>query len=181
MPAQEDYPVVPAEPHHLAVLAEIERAAASLFPEGTIPELLREATVPQALLAQGQAEGRLWVAQEGGGMAVGFALVEVLGGIALLAELDVLPSLGRRGIGRRLIAAARDWAEARGHDALYLTTFADIPWNAPYYARLGFRPLEEAELHDELIRRLKEEKAFGLADRVAMQLRLGPVIPAPVS
>ena len=64
-------------------------------------------------------------------MAVGFALVEVLGGIALLAELDVLPALGRRGIGRRLIAAARDWAEARGHDALYLTTFAEIPWNAP--------------------------------------------------
>ncbi|MBB4821694.1 GNAT family N-acetyltransferase [Pseudomonas solani] len=176
----DDYAVVPAEPRHLAALAEIERAAASLFPEGVIPELLREATVPQALLAQGQAEGRLWVAQDSGGMAVGFALVEVLGGIALLAELDVLPALGRRGIGRRLIAAARDWAEARGHEALYLTTFADLPWNAPYYARLGFRPLEEDELHDELIRRLREEEAFGLANRVAMQLCLGPVIPAPV-
>jgi len=30
--------------------------------------------------------------------------------------------------------------------ALTLTTFAEVPWSAPYYERCGFRPLADAEL-----------------------------------
>jgi hypothetical protein len=30
--------------------------------------------------------------------------------------------------------------------ALTLTTFAGIPWNGPYYARLGFRTLDVTSL-----------------------------------
>jgi hypothetical protein len=38
--------------------------------------------------------------------------------------------------------AAAD-AAAKGLRALTLTTFAEVPWNAPYYARCGFRVLND--------------------------------------
>jgi hypothetical protein len=33
------------------------------------------------------------------------------------------------------------WAQRHGLAALTLTTFTDVPWNMPYYERLGFRHL----------------------------------------
>jgi N-acetylglutamate synthase-like GNAT family acetyltransferase len=46
--------------------------------------------------------------------------------------------VGRRGIGRALLDHVAALARARGAPALTLTTFAEVPWNGPYYARLGF-------------------------------------------
>ncbi len=37
-------------------------------------------------------------------------------------------------------------AAAAGVPAVTLTTFADVPWNAPYYLRCGFRVLDDAEV-----------------------------------
>ena len=56
----------------------------------------------------------------------------------LIAQLDVLPAHQRRGLGRALIAAAEEEARRRGLPCLWLRTFRDIAWNAPFYARLGF-------------------------------------------
>ena len=39
-----------------------------------------------------------------------------------------------------LIEHVAGWARAHGSPALTLTTFTEVPWNAPYYERLGFRP-----------------------------------------
>ena len=36
-----------------------------------------------------------------------------------------------------LIDAARR-ARELGHDTLYLSTYLDVPWNAPFYGRRGF-------------------------------------------
>jgi hypothetical protein len=38
------------------------------------------------------------------------------------------------------------WAQRHGLAALTLTTFTDVPWNMPYYERLGFRNLCDIEL-----------------------------------
>jgi GNAT superfamily N-acetyltransferase len=54
-------------------------------------------------------------------------------------ELDVSPPHGRRGLGRRLIDAASAFAAAEGTPAVTLSTFRDIPWNGPFYAKAGFR------------------------------------------
>jgi hypothetical protein len=45
---------------------------------------------------------------------------------------------------------------------LTLTTFTHVPWNAPYYERLGFRPLPEAELTPGLVAIRQNEAAHGL-------------------
>ncbi len=65
-------------------------------------------------------------------------------------------------MGRALVAYAADCARDRGLAGLTLTTFTDVPWNAPYYERLGFRRLAAAELTPGLRRIRAAEAAHGL-------------------
>jgi predicted N-acetyltransferase YhbS len=74
----------------------------------------------------------------------------------------VHPSHTRQGLGRRLLETAVLWAEQQSLSAVTLTTFADVPWNAPYYQRLGFQTLAESELTEGLQRIVKHEAARGL-------------------
>ena len=89
-----------------------------------------------------------------------------------LHELDVHPQRARQGLGQRLIEHIAQWA--RGAEALTLTTFSDVPWNGPYYGRLGFRTLDEAALSPALQAVRQAEAAAGLpmAHRICMQLDL---------
>ena len=73
---------------------------------------------------------------------VGFVHVLEIDGHAHLEQLSVLPSHGRRGIGRRLVDAALAEARRREHAVITLRTYADVPWNAPFYASCGFRETE---------------------------------------
>ncbi|AXL12510.1 GNAT family N-acetyltransferase [Microbacterium foliorum] len=69
---------------------------------------------------------------------VGFVHVLDAEGHAHLEQLSVLPSAGRRGHGRRLVEAALAEARERGYTRVSLRTYAEIPWNAPFYASCGF-------------------------------------------
>lgn len=55
-----------------------------------------------------------------------------------------------------------------------LTSFALAPWNAPYYARLGFVVISAAEQPPELreIRRIEAERGLDTWPRVAMRRQL---------
>lgn len=145
----------------LALLPEIERAAALIFLEyvaalGIKAELLQSAT-PLENLRQAQAQDLLWVAVDAQNRPVGFALAVELDGRLHLEEMDVHPAHGRRGLGKLLVDAVCTEARHRGQD-VSLSTFRDVPWNAPFYARLEFRQLEESELTPGL-RRLREAEA----------------------
>jgi GNAT superfamily N-acetyltransferase len=135
-----------AESADLPHLLEIERRAAALFQQvPLIAGLPLEA--PDRDFAGAQRDGRLWVARgDAGGPPVGFALVARVGEEWHLQEMDVLPEHGRRGLGRALLAAACEWVRAQGEGTLTLTTFRDVPWNAPFYERCGFRRLADHEL-----------------------------------
>ena len=61
-----------------------------------------------------------------------------------------------------LIEQAVAWAGQRGLGAVTLTTFTDVPWNAPYYERLGFRRLSGDELTPGLKAIRAREAAIGL-------------------
>ncbi|OUE31000.1 Acetyltransferase (GNAT) family protein [Clavibacter michiganensis] len=69
---------------------------------------------------------------------VGFAHVLEVDGLAHLEQVAVPPEHGRRGHGGALVEAAAEEARRRGHRRITLRTFADVPWNAPAYARAGF-------------------------------------------
>ncbi len=104
---------------------------------------------------------------------VGFVSVDVVDGAAHIWQLSVLPSAQGRGLGRALVAAACDWARSEGFAAVTLTTFRDVPWNAPFYEKLGFRALSQLTAGLEAIRRREIEvgdDAFG--PRIAMRREL---------
>jgi hypothetical protein len=77
----------------------------------------------------------------------------------------------RQGLGAALLDTAAAWAKQRGLAALTLTTYADVPWNAPSYQRLGFQIMTEAQLSEGLHRIREHEEARGLArwPRVTMR------------
>ena len=89
-----------------------------------------------------------------------------------IVELSVHLDWQGKGIGRQLINAVADHAREGGLSSLTLTTFRDVPWNAPFYARLGFDYV--TELTPELRQKREDETAHGLAfdSRCAMRLPL---------
>jgi GNAT superfamily N-acetyltransferase len=107
-------------------------------------------------------------------VAVGFAHVEVIErGTAHLEEIDVDPAHGRRGLGTQLVLQVCDWAASNGYESVTLTTFRDIPWNMPFYARLGFEIVPTAQLSPALLAVVEDETRRGLdpASRVVMRRR----------
>lgn len=101
---------------------------------------------------RGTTPGFVLVAEEVEGPVVGFVHVLVIDGHHL-EQLSVHPSHGRRGIGRELIEAALSEARERGYTQVTLRTYADVPWNAPFYASCGFT---ESKPDSPFLRRLVE-------------------------
>lgn len=165
-----DYRIITARACDLPVLRDIELAAAKLL-RGYAPEAVLDETTNEQDLRDAQSQGRLWVALARD-MPVGFAHVELLEpNAAHLKEMDVRPEHGRRGLGTRLLAEVCRWAEKRGYESVTLTTFRDVQWNMPFYARLGFEEIPDGTLSSALRNILQDEARRGLdpARRVAMQ------------
>lgn len=58
----------------------------------------------------------------------------------------------RKGWGRTLVEAAKNQAQKRGYRRISLRTYADVPWNAPFYATAGFVEEEPAtQFHRSLV------------------------------
>lgn len=105
---------------------------------------------------------------------VGFVLAEELGSSLFIAEISLHQQWQGKGIGRRLIDYVAKQAREKGYTSLTLTTFRDVPWNAPLYARIGFEMLADETLPATLRQKREQEAAHGLAfaSRCAMRLRL---------
>ena len=105
---------------------------------------------------------------------VGYLLVDAVDGAAHIEQVSVHPDHARRRIGRALIERAAWWARSRGLGALTLTTYPEVPWNGPYYERLGFSYLAAEEETPGLRAIRKREQARGLDawPRACMRLPL---------
>jgi len=161
--------VRPTRPGDVTALPAIERAAGERFRD--YPELawLAEGEVISAEQHLDYAErGLSWLALAND-QPVGFILAETHVSSLFIVELSVHLDWQGKGIGRRLIACVADQARKRGLASLTLTTFRDVPWNAPFYRRLGFEML--TTLTPELRQKREEETAHGLAygSRCAMR------------
>jgi GNAT superfamily N-acetyltransferase len=166
------YSIAVARPQDLAHLPLIELAAARLLCGHAPESVLGEATSQEELLRAAR-EGLLWVVLADDA-AVGFAHVEVIDSVtAHLEEIDVLPSHGRRGLGTRLVMHVCRWADTNGFESVTLTTFRDVPWNMPFYERLGFRVIPTPELSPALRAVVQDETRRGLDPlrRVVMRRR----------
>lgn len=160
----------------VARLAAVEEAAGELFREIGMPEVSAMPARDIESLRSAQAQGLLWVADSANDGPVGFAMAQCLAESMYLAELSVRPSHGRRGIGSGLVECVAGEAVGRGYSQLTLSTFTDVPWNAPYYRRLGFAAIAPADLPDELRAVREHEASLGLAveRRTIMRRSLAP-------
>ncbi len=154
------YRVRAAQMADCALLPVIERAAAELFRGTGLLDFSDERHLqghPLSDFTQAVERGHLWVA-EGPGGVIGFALARELGPSLHLDELSVHPAHGRRGLGRALVMEVCREGAARGLLPVTLSTFRSVPWNRPFYERLGFRVLDEAD-HQPWHRQLRIAEA----------------------
>jgi ribosomal protein S18 acetylase RimI-like enzyme len=128
---------------------------------------------PAAFYAPLVVQDLVWVAVDADRL-VGFAVCEVFDDALHLWELAVRHEAQGRGAGRALVATAIAEARARRLPGVTLTTFRDIPWNAPFYARSGFRELAAEELNPRLteVRAREAEHGLDISQRCAMRLEL---------
>jgi GNAT superfamily N-acetyltransferase len=156
----------------LPVLQEIERAAGECFRDIGMPEVADDEDFPLEVLAAYRRAGRAWVAVSD--RPVAYLIADLVDGNLHVEQVSVHPDSARRGIGRALIDHAAEHAAAEGLRALTLTTFAEVPWNAPYYRRCGFRCLTEEELTPGLreVRDREAEHGLDRWPRVCMRREL---------
>lgn len=151
------------------LLPRVELAAAQLFRSiDGLSWLADAATITVERHQQLIALSTCWVVVDSGGQLQGFLSAERQGDALHIHEVSV--ALQGQGWGRKLMETAMDYAQSNQLRAVTLTTFKHVPWNAPFYARLGFKP--DSDPHLAAI--LANEYAHGFAadSRCAMSWRV---------
>jgi GNAT superfamily N-acetyltransferase len=168
-----------ARPDEVMRLREIEDIAGTLFSGlGLVDEEL-DSSFPLEELSRLVDAGQAWVACATDDVPVGMVIVSVRDDAVYVEELDVLPTHGRRGLGSRLIACVCNWARSQGYVAVTLSTFRDVPWNAPFYRKQAFRDLLPSEWTPGMAAIREREARHGLqvAARVFMRCELADRAP----
>lgn len=160
-----------ARPDEFALLGAVEAEAGVRFAEfGMFLE------APVSVADRGEVPLAVFVA---GDPPVGFAWVLPVCGEPHLEELAVIPSAGRRGLGRALVEAVCTWAGDAGYRSVTLCTFRDVPWNAPFYRAAGFVELAPDAWCPELAAMRATERANGLDEAGARAVMIRHLRAAP--
>ena len=164
-----------AEASDIAVLAEIEQAAAEEFRPYIdwleISSEMLKGLVPLKFLREAQVENRLWVAAIEH-RVVGFVVTKFLTESCFVVELDVHPDYWRCGIGSALIEACCAGAKMHGFSQMLLTTFRKVPWNIPFYQKSGFSVLPREQWSREIQAIVQHEARYGFTqDKRAVMAR----------
>ncbi|HWN31969.1 MAG TPA: GNAT family N-acetyltransferase [Pseudonocardia sp.] len=163
----------------LPLLREIERASGEIFRDIDMALVADDEPSSVLELAHYQEAGRCWVVTgddpaqahpEPAGALLGYLLAEPVDGNLHVAQVSVHPAAAGRRLGAALIEHLARLAVEQGAAGLTLTTYRDVPWNAPYYRRLGFTEIPEARLSPGLraIRELERTAGLDRWPRLAM-------------
>jgi GNAT superfamily N-acetyltransferase len=147
-----------ASPLDLEIGQLVEVRAGQVFHSVGMSEIADDVPDREAL-RRSQRQGLIWVAEEQGEIA-GYIVAAVLDGNAHIGQVSVSPAYARQGIGRRLINHVEDWGRSNSRPATTLTTFRDVPWNGPYYKKLGYRELAGSEIGSEVLREMEHEASL---------------------
>ena len=153
----------PTRDGDVSLLPEIERSSGDIFRQWPGLEWIAGDDVQseeqhRSLVTNGVA----FVAEMKGHGIVAFLNGEIAPDALHIWQIAVHREQQGRGIGRHLLAAAQHFATEHGNDALTLTTFRQVPWNEPYYQRLGFMTLDRDEIAPRLKAVLDAEERAGL-------------------
>lgn len=172
----------PAVAAELPRLQDIERSAGEPFRALGMPEIADDDPPGLDILERFRAAGHAWVAEHTADAAetaetprvIAYLVGEPVDGAFHVEQVSVDQGAARQGVGQALIAYVADRARDQGLAGLTLTTFHEVPWNAPYYERIGFRILDESELTPGLRKIRAAEAEYGLDrwPRVCMRREL---------
>jgi GNAT superfamily N-acetyltransferase len=139
------YDIRPADADEYFLLPDIERSASQRFSAigGLGPVAEDEPDSPEFVAAAGRC-GAVFVAAQGRD-PVGYVIAGFLDRTIYIYDLAVLEGHGRRGLGAALVEEVCQFARRERQTAVTLSTFTDVPWNGPFYLRLGFRYLRREE------------------------------------
>ncbi|MEP6482838.1 MAG: GNAT family N-acetyltransferase [Rudaea sp.] len=163
-----------------ARLPDIERSAGEAF--RAIPAL--------AWLADGEDHpesthvahidaGTSWVAVDTADSPIGFLIGDLAGDDFYIVEFSVRLDRQGAGCGKALLSHVAQWARTRGIRSILLSTFREVPWNAPFYRRMGFREIEWKGLGDLVSGALERENAIGLPREMRCAMRWSCLDSAP--
>jgi GNAT superfamily N-acetyltransferase len=139
--------ISPARREDIDTLIQIDLAAGQLFaPTGLMSGDALHDHVPATVLEQAIEAGDLFHICGADETPVGFVLVSRRGGTLYLDQISVHPDHGRQGLGAALVRHVFQLAKQRKLKQVTLSTFRDVPWNAPFYRKLGFRELARKEM-----------------------------------
>ena len=148
--------------HELSLLRELEVRASRLFLDLDMDAVANDPPPALQELRKDHLRGRIWVATDNHDDPVGYLRTGWVDDAPHLEQVTVDPAHGRRGHGRTLMAHAEHWGRTMGAHRMTLTTYRDVPWNGPYYQRLGWKELATDELGPELRAIRAAEAARGL-------------------
>lgn len=171
-----NYRIRPARFDDVAQLMAIEISAGKAFsslPAEFLSQLPDDIPPHSAeLYKTAIAQNSCWVA-ENDSSVVGFICTEVIAeeNTLHISEFDVSFEEQGKGVGKQLLNFVIDYAQ-QNNWRVTLTTFRDVPWNAPFYRKFGFEEISEAELGERLVRALEKEEELGLPreSRCGMEL-----------
>jgi predicted N-acetyltransferase YhbS len=128
--------------------------------------------LPQDVLRRSLQDELLFVAADGDNRPMAFLAGTERDETLYINEIDVVRAWQRKGVGRRLMATAIETARASRLRGVTLTTDRFVPFNAPFYARLGFVEIGANDALPELQRTLAIEASGDAGERrVAMILQ----------
>jgi GNAT superfamily N-acetyltransferase len=171
----------PARTFELELLSEIDDDACTAYDElgarFALFDLPIEHPFRQAELAHwahAAAEERALLTCMPDGRPCGFAALGIVDGLPFLHQISIRRQDAQRGIGRMLLDRCLRWAVQPGE--LWLTTYDDVRWNGPWYARCGFVPMPRATWGPQLTAIFEAEQAAlpRPEHRVVMRARVGP-------
>jgi RimJ/RimL family protein N-acetyltransferase/GNAT superfamily N-acetyltransferase len=151
-------------------LQGIEIAAGEVFRDLGM-DVIADAEPPSVeTIARYVDAASVWVDTDELDEPTAYVMASVVDGTGHIDQVSVHPRYAHRKVGSGLIDAVQSWAADGGLGALTLTTYRDVPWNAPYYERLGFLAMDADELGAGLvsIRRAEHRSGLDLWPRVAM-------------
>ncbi len=132
------YTIRNAQSGDVPAFAQVEINAGELFKTIGLDDLAGDFSDPDFVTSFVQTGGA-FVAAHADGTVAGFALAFELDNAVHLQEMSVDPAHGRRGLGGQLLEAVASWARQRDVTRLTLSTFEDVLWNAPFYAKHGYK------------------------------------------
>ncbi|MFJ8977209.1 GNAT family N-acetyltransferase [Streptomyces sp. NPDC102282] len=152
----------PVNADDLPRLQDIERATGQCFRDIGMAEIAEDEPLSVDELARYRKSGPAWAAVDAADLPVAYLIAEPVDGNLHVEQVSVHPDHARRGTGQALLNRLADHAAFDGVPALTLTTFTEVPWNAPYYLRCGFRVLDEEGIGPGLRGIRRRERAHGL-------------------